>query len=169
MTKRSFWIIGVSLTSAVVPLHAQTTPTTDSGSGACVVLNGIRIGADWGDSVTTGARSDSSRRGGFRLGGTSTLDTTLTFDVTNRTWSRSSLTAYVAGGVSGRTRAANAMNDPRSRWHACVGITLAMQQPTLVMRGVHGQMHLKIDLTPLTRLPGATLGDSSRQNPPRRQ
>lgn len=169
MTTGSLCVLGLCLTSAVVPLGAQTARTTDSTAGACVVLNGIRIGADWGDSATTGARPDSSRRGGFRLGGTTTLDTTLTFDVTNRTWSRSSLTAYVAGGVSGRTRSASAANDPRSGWHACVGITLAMQQPTLVMRGVHGQMHLKIDLTPLTRLPGATLGDSSRQNPPRRQ
>jgi hypothetical protein len=35
------------------------------------------------------------------------------------------------------------------------------------MRGVHGQLHLKIDLTPLTRLPGATF-DSLRQNQIRR-
>jgi hypothetical protein len=150
-----------------LPAGAQTPGTVgDSASRACLVLNGIRIGADWGDSVGTGARTDTSR-GGFRLGGSALLDTTLTFDVANRTWSRSSLTAYVAGGVSGRTRDAAAAPDPRSSWHACVGITLAMQQPTLVMRGVHGQMHLKIDLTPLTRIPGATLGDSSRNQPRR--
>jgi hypothetical protein len=156
------------LTIAVLPARAQMqTAKSDSGSAACLVLNGIRIGADWGDSINADARGDSSRRGSSRLGGSTTIDTTLTFDVTNRTWSRQSLTAYVAGGVSGSARNATNANDPRSRWHACVGITLAMQQPTLVMRGVHGQMHLKIDLTPLTRITGATI-DSSRQNQIRR-
>ena len=77
------------------------------------------------------------------------------------------MTAYVAGGVSGRSRNATRTTDTRAGWHACAGITLAMQQPTLVLRGVRGQVHLKIDLTPLTRLPGATL-DSLRQNQIRR-
>ena len=156
------------LTMLAAPLGAQTTATTDSPSTACLVLNGIRIGADWGDSTSpTGVRRDSSNRAGhFQVGGT-TLDTTFTFDVAERSWSRASLTAYVAGGVSGRTRSAASAADPRAGWHACVGITLGMQQPTLVMRGVRGQLHLKIDLTPLTRLPGATL-DSLRQNQIRR-
>jgi hypothetical protein len=155
------------LTIYGAPLVAQApAASADSAPNACPVLNGIRIGADWGDSSTT-SRADSNRRGSFRLGGGTTIDTTLTFDVTNQTWSRSSLTAYVAGGVSGRTRSATTATDPRSSWHACVGITLGMQQPTIVMHGVHGQLHLKIDLTPLTRIPGATL-DSSRQNQTRR-
>lgn len=159
------------LTICATRLAGQTpVASSDTSRNACLVLNGIRIGADWGDSTTTGtsARRDSAgRRGSFRLGGGATLDTTLNFDVTERQWSRPSLTAYVAGGVSGHSRTATTLNDPRTSWHACVGITLGMQQPTLVMRGVHGQMHLKVDLTPLTRIPGATL-DSSRQNQLRR-
>lgn len=161
--------LSACLTMLAAPLGAQgTLASTDSGSAACVVLNGIRIGADWGDSTgTSGARRDSSNRAGrFRLGGT-TLDTSFTFDVAERSWTRSSLTAYVAGGVSGRARSAASAADPRAGWHACVGITVGMQQPTLVLRGVHGQLHLKVDLTPLTRLPGATL-DSLRQNQIRR-
>ena len=157
------------LTMMAASLGAQTMPTSaEPGSTACVVLNGIRIGADWGDSsVATGARRDSSSRAGrFQVGGT-TVDTTFTFDVAQRSWSRSSMTAYVAGGVSGRSRNAARAGDPRAEWHACAGITLGMQQPTLVLRGVRGQLHLKVDLTPLTRLPGATL-DSLRQNQIRR-
>lgn len=158
----------LTMSSAVAGSQAPTA-ATDSVSSACLVLNGIRIGADWGDSgSTTAARRDTAnRRGSFRLGGGATLDTTLTFDVAERTWTRSSLTAYVAGGVSGRVRSATNATDPRSSWHTCVGITLSMQQPRLVMRGVRGQLHLKVDLTPLTRIPGATL-DSSRQNQTRR-
>ena len=157
------------LTMLAAPLGAQTSSgSTDSASTACLVLNGIRIGADWGDSTnTSGARRDTSNRAGhFRVGG-ATLDTTFTFDVAERSWSRSSMTAYVAGGVSGRSRNAASAGDPRAGWHACAGITLGMQQPTLVLRGVRGQLHLKVDLTPLTRLPGATL-DSLRQNQIRR-
>lgn len=161
--------IATCLTMLAVPLGAQTTAArADSSSSACVVLNGIRIGADWGDSTGTSAtrRDTSNRAGRFRVGGT-TIDTTFTFDVAERSWSRSSMTAYVAGGVSGRTRNAASTGDPRAGWHACAGITLAMQQPTLVLRGVRGRVHLKVDLTPLTRLPGATL-DSLRQNQIRR-
>src|SRR5205085_8415633 len=107
------------------PLAAQTRLAAgDSTAEPCQVLNGIRIGADWGDSAGTNTRSDSTGgRGGFRLGTAgATLDTTLTFDVAERSWSRASLTAYVAGGVSGRTR--NASTGAGSRWHACVGVTL---------------------------------------------
>jgi hypothetical protein len=161
--------LSTCLTILAAPLAAQTaTAPTDSGSAACLVLNGIRIGANWGDSTgASGARRDSGNRAGhFQVGGT-TLDTSFTFDVADRSWTRSSLTAYVAGGVSGRARNVAVAADPRAGWHACVGITVGMQQPTLVLRGVHGQLHLKIDLTPLTRLPGATL-DSLRQNQIRR-
>ena len=161
--------LSACLTMIAMPLGAQAASApTDSGTTACLVLNGIRLGADWGDSAAAaGVRRDSTNRAGrFQIGGT-TLDTTLTFDVAERSWSRSSLTAYVAGGVSGRARnVANAAGG-RAGWHVCAGVTLGMQQPTLVMRGVHGQLHLKVDLTPLTRLPGATL-DSLRQNPIRR-
>lgn len=157
------------LTMIAAPLGAQTGPEpADSASAACLVLDGIRIGADWGDSAgTSGARRDTRNRAGqFRLGGT-TIDTTFTFDVAERSWSRPSMTAYVAAGVSGRPRTAAGATNPRAGWYACAGITLGMQQPTLVMRGVRGQVHLKVDLTPLTRLPGATL-DSLRQNQIRR-
>lgn len=142
-------------------------PAGDSSASACPVLNGVRIAADWGDTTSGGTRDS------FRLGGRTAIDTTLTFDVAERQWTRPWLRAYVAGGVSGRARTAGSAAiatggaDSRSSWHACVGVLLGMQQPTLIMRGVRGQMHVKIDLTPLTRIPGATL-DSSRQNDTRR-
>jgi hypothetical protein len=160
--------IAACLTMLAAPLGAQTGVPADSASNACLVLNGIRIGADWGDSsgVSAARRDTRNRAGQFRLGGT-TIDTTFTFDVAERSWSRPSMTAYVAGGVSGRSRNAASATNPGAGWHACAGITLGMQQPTLVMRGVRGQVHLKVDLTPLTRLPGATL-DSLRQNQIRR-
>jgi hypothetical protein len=164
-------ILAACLTSVATPLIGQTPiASSDSSNNGCLVLNGIRIGADWGDSATPGAstrRDSTGGPGSFRLGRGVTLDTTITFDVSERQWSRSWLSAYVAGGVSGHTRSATRTNDPRTSWHACVGAMLGMQQPRLVMRGVHGQMHLKVDLTPLTRIPGATL-DSSRQNQLRR-
>jgi len=160
--------LAACLTILAAPLGAQTASAPADSGSACLVLNGIRIGADWGDSTGTSAtRGDTRNRAGrFRLAGT-TIDTTFTFDVAERRWSRSSMTAYVAGGVSGRSRSAANAADPRAVWHACAGITLGMQQPTLVLRGVRGQLHLKVDLTPLTRLPGATL-DSLRQNQIRR-
>jgi hypothetical protein len=88
------------LTIYGAPLVAQApVASADSAPNACPVLNGIRIGADWGDSSTT-SRADSNRRGSFRLGGGTTIDTTLTFDVTHQTWSRTSCMAYTVSCTS---------------------------------------------------------------------
>ena len=164
MSAHRLTYVAGALLGIVAPLCLGTQQPASASRGDvspdCPVLNGVRIGADWGDSTSAGGR------GGFRLGGRTTIDTTFQFNVDERRWTRPSLTAYIAGGVSGVTSGASTgltpATDPRSEWHTCVGITLTMERPTVVVRGARGQLHLKMDLKPLTRIPGASLGDSSR-------
>ena len=149
MMRRRMFAVALFL-SAPAALHAQDS--TAALPRGCAVLNGIRIAANWGDS--TDARN-RARLADNRI----MIDTTLRFDVAERRWTRPSLDAMIAAGASGNASAP---------WRACVGLTLAMQQPTIVLRGVRGEMHLKVDLTALSRIPGSGLSDSSRQNRNRR-
>ena len=150
MSRAGAFAVALLLAGAPSALRAQDS--TGALPRGCAVLNGIRIAANWGDSAD--ARNRARLADGRIM-----IDTTLRFDVTERRWSKPSLDAMVAAGASGRASAP---------WRACVGLTLAMQQPTIVLRGVHGQMRLKVDLTALSRIPGSGLSDSSRQNRNRR-
>jgi len=139
----------------------------------CRVLNGIRIAANWGDSAATTRtpRAADSARSPLRLDSRTTLDTLLTFDVADRTWRRPHLDAEVAAGVSGslhRSSTAALSDSNASRWHACVGIILGAEQPALTLRGVRGQLHLKVDLTPLRRISADSGRDSTRRDRNRR-
>jgi len=161
--------LAVLCTSASVARAQQTNPEP------CRVLNGIRIAANWGDSASTpGAqRTADSTRSALRLDSRTTLDTLLTFDVADRTWRRQRLDAEVAAGVSGRLRrsSTSALADSMAgRWHTCVGIVLGAEQPALTLRGVRGQLHLKVDLTPLRRISTDSGGtrDSTRRDRNRR-
>ena len=149
------------------PLGAQQRDSTLSD---CRGFNGIYVDVWWGG---TGAVGDTSRTsadsGGFRFDGRRTVDTTLTFNVAERTWTRPSVTAVVLAGASstGASRAgtgttAAGSGTARRGWHVCTGATITGHQPTLVLRGVRGQMHLKVDLTALAGIPGGGLSDSTR-------
>lgn len=162
-----------------LPAGAQTQPSDSTMSVAtdCRGFNGIYVDAWWG-----GSAADTARRGndssGFRFDGRKSLDTTLTFNVSERQWSRSSVTAVVVAGVSNRSRSstangggvvpdggrnsANASGGTGRDWHVCTGATLTGKQPTLLLRGVRGQMRLKVDLSPLAGIRGGGLTDSTR-------
>ena len=143
---RAAWLAS-ALLATVVPAALSAQDSTSTMARGCAVLNGIRFAANWGDSTDARDR--------LRLGnGRTTIDTTFRFDVAEKSWTRPSLDAMVAAGASGRTT---------PPWHACVGITLAMQQPTIVLRGVRGELHLKVDLTALSRIQGSGLGDSTNR------
>lgn len=153
---------------AAYTLGAQA-PAGDSLShyaSDCRGFNGIYVHTWWGGDDSSRARGDSS---GLRFDGRRTLDTTFTFDVAERRWTRSSVNAVVlAGASSGRqaaqsgTTGAAAADSAGRDWHICTGATVSGQQPTLLLRGVRGTLRLKVDLTPLTNIRGSGLTDSTR-------
>jgi hypothetical protein len=139
----------------------------------CRVLNGIRIAANWGDSGTTRAaqRSADSSRSSLHLDTRTMLDTVLIFNVADRTWRRPHLDAEIAAGVSGtlrRSTTSASTDTSAGRWHTCVGIILGAEQPTLTVHGARGQVHLKVDLTPLRRISADSGRDSTRRDRNRR-
>ncbi|NUQ21430.1 MAG: hypothetical protein HOQ09_10765 [Gemmatimonadaceae bacterium] len=161
-------LVASLLMPTALTLGAQG-PSADSLShyaSDCRGFNGIYLHAWWGGSDSSRATGDSS---GFRFDGRRTLDTTLTFDVAERRWTRSSVNAVVlAGASSGKqpartgTTGAAATDSVGRDWHVCTGATVSGQQPTLLLRGVRGTLRLKVDLTPLTNIRGSGLTDSTR-------
>ena len=120
---------------------AQTVSTR-----RCPVLDGIRI-------AVTGI--DTARTPRFTLDTRTTLDTTFVLNIAERQWQQPLLTASLEAGVGDTTR---------NRWHACTGVSISMRDVTLMMRDVRGQVHYKVDLTPLRNIRRV---DTSRA-PPRR-
>jgi hypothetical protein len=118
---------------ATVPAQAQQVAQTVS-TRRCPVLGGIRI-------EVTGI--DTARAPRFTLDTRTTLDTTFVLNITERQWRQPLLTASLEAGVGDTTRA---------QWHACTGVTITMRDVTLTMRDVHGQVHYKVDLTPLRNI-----------------
>jgi hypothetical protein len=91
----------------------------------------------------------------------SAIDTVITLDITDRTWTRDSVTAGVAIGAAG---AAGARRAP---WLACVGASVGLARVTATLRNVHGQIHFRADPSVLERI-GSMSGSTPPAGPPRR-
>jgi hypothetical protein len=131
----------------------------DSGSGALACAPSgttVRVwvgGADTTRRAPSGNPASASSR--------SVIDTVITLDFADHTWTRDSVTAGVAIGAAG---AAGARRAP---WLACVGASVALARVTATLRNVHGQIHFRADPSVLERI-GLMSGSTPPAGPPRR-
>jgi hypothetical protein len=136
--------------------HAQ-----DSTRASCPVVDGLSITLST-DSTTPG-RSVTPR--GFRLDARNTIDTTWTFDVRERTWTQPYFVASVGLGWSGGGLTTGTTTAPdrsaRRSWSTCAGAAVGMRNVTLMLRGAHGVVHLRADLSSLSRLNRTAAPDSA--------
>jgi hypothetical protein len=79
------------------------------------------------------------------------VDTTLVFDISQKTWTRTNLASSITAGLA---------DESRGRYSICAGVTAMMSSATLTIRGARGRVHFNASLKSLTdalRLgPGAT-------------
>lgn len=118
---------------------APTDSPTDAG---CPGGNGIRISVTSGDSaVDLSPILDLSRA----------VDTTIVFNIANRSWTRTNLAAAISVGLA---------DEARGGYRICAGITALMPSATLTIRGARGRLHFQASLAELTNAirtaPGAT-------------
>jgi hypothetical protein len=125
--------LGMAVVSAA-PAPSQQATQQATSTRRCPVLGGIRISV-------TGIDTAGAPR--FTLDTRTTLDTTFVLDITERRWREPLLTASLEAGIGDTTRA---------RWHACTGVAISMRDVTLSLHDVHGQVHYKVDLTPLRNI-----------------
>ena len=131
------WLAGFSL-----PAGAQRNPTplvpratTDTASraltGGCPGGNGIRISLTSGDSAAGINTIIDERR---------SIDTTMVFNVSQKTWTRTNLAAAISVGLAGQSRGSYAI---------CAGVTALMPSATLTIRGARGRVHFAASLQEL--------------------
>lgn len=128
-------------------VHAQRTDSTSRSLACARSGTTLRLWTGSPDSALRSVpRADRTR---------ATLDTVITLDITDRSWTRDSVAAGVALGSGGT------VGVRRAPWHACVGASVLLGRVTASLHNIHGQIRFRAD-------PGAlrSIGLSSDSTPP---
>jgi hypothetical protein len=128
---------------------------------SCPVSEGFGLSFDFsGGARPDGARPDSARpdtsRAPTARRTSLALDTTYTFDVAERTWTRTNIEASVAAGAAGSRPSGG-------RWNVCAGARAFLESATLTIRRARGTVRLHVSLEPL-----AAIGRRAPTDTPRR-
>lgn len=101
----------------------------------CPGGNGIHI------STTGGTLTDSASGSNtvIRLG--ESVDTTLVFDISRKTWTRNNIAAAISLGIADETR---------GRYAICAGVTALLPSATLTITGARGRVHFAATLKDFT-------------------
>jgi hypothetical protein len=118
--------------NAVLPPAATATSRTTAG---CPGGNGIHI------SVRSGTLTDSSSGVNTVIGLNQSVDTTLVFNISRKTWTLANLAAAISVGLADETR---------GRYAICAGVTALMPSATLTISGARGRVHFVASLKELT-------------------
>jgi hypothetical protein len=123
--------------------HAQVVPrpvasTAQTGTirttAGCPGGNGIHI------SATSGTLTDSSSGVNTVIGLNQSVDTTLVFNISRKTWTRTNVAAAISVGLA---------DEARGRYAICAGVTALMPSATLTISGARGRVHFVASLKEL--------------------
>ncbi len=115
-----------------------TAPATGVATGStagCPGGNGIHI------STTSGTLTDSATGVNTVISLDQSVDTTLVFDISRKTWTRTNLAASISVGIADESRGSYAI---------CAGITALLPSATLTISGARGRVHFAASLKELT-------------------
>jgi hypothetical protein len=123
--------------------HGQTpiqqAALTDSSAprpvGGCPGGNGIRI------ATTAGTPSDSASGLNTIISPSQSVDTTLVFNISQKTWTRTNLASSITAGFA---------DESRGRYSICAGVTALLSSATLTIRNARGRVHFIASLKSLT-------------------
>ena len=134
----------VPLTAAraqVVPTRPTPIPNVptaaprSSMTAGCPGGNGIHI------SGTSGTRTDSSSGVNSVIGLNQSIDTTLVFNISRKTWNFTNVAAAISVGLA---------DEVRGRYAICAGVTALMPSATLTITGARGRVHFIASLKELS-------------------
>jgi hypothetical protein len=135
--------IGASTLVAQTPLQSPPRPTAiptlapmmnDSTSGTmagCPGGNGIHI------STSSGTGADTSSGVNQVIGLGQSVDTTLVFDISRKTWTRTNLAAAISVGLA---------DESRGRYAVCAGVSALLPSVNLTVQGARGRVHFVASL-----------------------
>jgi hypothetical protein len=121
--------------AAAAPAAAATSGTTAGAMAGCPGGNGIHI------STTSGTLTDSASGVNTVISLDQSVDTTLVFDISRKTWTRTNMAAAISVGLA---------DELRGRYAICAGITALMPSATLTISGARGRVHFVASLKELS-------------------
>jgi len=142
--KRYHWILAAAFVTLSVAADAQIAPgapapglrpaATSGTTAGCPGGNGIHI------STTSGTLTESSAGVNTVIGLSQSVDTTLVFDISRKTWTRTDMAAAISLGLA---------DESRGRYSICAGVTALMPSVTLTISGARGRVHFVASLKEL--------------------
>jgi hypothetical protein len=133
----------VFITGALEAQVRPPTPTplrTDTTSGM-MAANGTMAGCPGGNgihiSATGGTVTDSSSGVNRVVPLGQSIDTTLVFDISSKTWTRTNLAAAISVGLA---------DEQQGRYAVCAGVSALLPSVNLTLRGAHGRVHFVASL-----------------------
>jgi len=133
--------IGAVLAGAQTPTPSRPTPipvltpaATDpvaATTAGCPGGNGIHI------SATGGTLTDSASGVNRVVGIGQSVDTTLVFDISRKTWTRTNLAAAITVGLA---------DESRGRYAVCAGVSALLPSVNLTVQGARGRVHFVASL-----------------------
>ena len=134
-------IVTAALTMLTTAASAQVTPRPatlparlDSSGGTmagCPGGNGIHI------TATGGSLTDSSSGTNTVIPLGQSIDTTLVFDISRKTWTRTNIAAAISVGIA---------DEVRGRYSICAGVNALIPNATLTITGARGRVHFAASL-----------------------
>jgi len=114
---------------------AEVMDSTGGTMAGCPGGNGIHI------SATGGTLTDSSAGTNTVIGLGESVDTTLVFDITRKTWTRRNIAAAISVGIA---------DESRGRYSICAGVTALLPSASLTITGARGRVHFAASLADFT-------------------
>ena len=127
-------MLSPTASAQVTPRPATRPARLDSTGGTmagCPGGNGIHI------SATSGTLTDGSSGVNKVIGIGQSVDTTLVFDISRKTWTRTNLAAAISVGLADETR---------GRYAVCAGVSALLPNVTLTLQGARGRVHFVASL-----------------------
>jgi hypothetical protein len=109
--------------------------STGGTMAGCPGGNGIHI------SATAGTGTDSASGTNQFIGLGQSVDTTMVFNISQRTWTRTNIAAAISIGLA---------DEQRGRYAICAGVSALMPSATLTLQGARGRVHFAASLKDLT-------------------
>ena len=134
----AFFALSTEASAQVVPRPPTPVPTITPRSGTtagCPGGNGIHI------SATSGTITDTSSGVNTVIGLNQSVDTTLVFDISRKTWTATNIAAAISIGLADETRGSYAI---------CAGVTALLPSATLTISGARGRVHFVASLKELS-------------------
>jgi hypothetical protein len=137
-------MVAVASIMASGAAHAQVAPRPTAPALTGPAASGVMAGCPGGNgihiSATSGTLTDSSSAANTVIGLNQSVDTTLVFDISRKTWTRTDLTASISVGLA---------DESRGRYAICAGVTALMPSATLTISGARGRVHFAASLKEL--------------------